>query len=293
MPNSSWIGVAIACGGNVLISLGLWVLHGLPYTAREPSVTYWCCVRFSINSNSQKLAHQRLESQVQSIRNAPLEAIKVNSSDQLDSATSSIRRRTSRQHSNPASPLWSPNGLAPLPVIRSLDAEHGDQIIGTTSTQQDARHGRHEATLAEEFEEQSGGWNVHAENGLSVSPIQEVTEEEEADQGEMGNGEGEREGYLKSPLWWGGLALCAVGEAGNFLSYGFAPASVVAPLGTVGELQTRWMACIRKLSLLCSSGGQLLPEPYYAWRALKMARPAGCTPCHRGSCDGGDLSERF
>lgn len=41
--------------------------------------------------------------------------------------------------------------------------------------------------------------------------------------------------YLGSKLWWAGLLLMAIGEAGNFLSYGFAPASVVAPLGTVGE----------------------------------------------------------
>ena len=39
--------------------------------------------------------------------------------------------------------------------------------------------------------------------------------------------------YLKSRLWWSGMILIAVGEGGNFLSYGFAPASVVAPLGTV------------------------------------------------------------
>lgn len=43
--------------------------------------------------------------------------------------------------------------------------------------------------------------------------------------------------YLKSKLWWFGLALISVGEGGNFLSYGFAPASVVAPLGTVVSLR--------------------------------------------------------
>jgi len=43
--------------------------------------------------------------------------------------------------------------------------------------------------------------------------------------------------YLKSKLWWLGLVLMAVGEGGNFLSYGFAPASVVAPLGTVVSIQ--------------------------------------------------------
>lgn len=54
-------------------------------------------------------------------------------------------------------------------------------------------------------------------------------DQDEEDQGS------ERETYLKSKLWWFGLLLMAIGESGNFLSYGFAPASVVAPLGTVGQ----------------------------------------------------------
>lgn len=53
-----------------------------------------------------------------------------------------------------------------------------------------------------------------------------------------GNGENQEDGveeglYLKSKLWWVGLAMISIGEGGNFLSYAFAPASVVAPLGTV------------------------------------------------------------
>jgi magnesium transporter len=39
--------------------------------------------------------------------------------------------------------------------------------------------------------------------------------------------------YLRSPYWWGGIVLMTVGEAGNFLAYGFAPASIVSPLGVV------------------------------------------------------------
>jgi hypothetical protein len=63
------------------------------------------------------------------------------------------------------------------------------------------------------------------------------------DRGQAGSGSGggngdkqssvEEGAYLKSRLWWCGLGLIAIGEGGNFLSYGFAPASVVAPLGTV------------------------------------------------------------
>lgn len=39
--------------------------------------------------------------------------------------------------------------------------------------------------------------------------------------------------YLKDPYWWMGQVLITVGETGNFLAYGFAPASIVSPLGVV------------------------------------------------------------
>lgn len=39
--------------------------------------------------------------------------------------------------------------------------------------------------------------------------------------------------YLKSSLWWLGAGLMTVGEIGNFVAYGFAPASVVSPLGVL------------------------------------------------------------
>jgi len=53
------------------------------------------------------------------------------------------------------------------------------------------------------------------------------------DDDDDGPGEVEEGMYLKSKLWWLGQGLITAGEFGNFLSYGFAPASVVAPLGTV------------------------------------------------------------
>lgn len=42
-----------------------------------------------------------------------------------------------------------------------------------------------------------------------------------------------RPSYLSSPFWWAGQALFAIGECGNFIAYGFAPASIVSPLGVV------------------------------------------------------------
>uniref|UniRef100_A0A8C9CL74 NIPA like domain containing 2 n=1 Tax=Phocoena sinus TaxID=42100 RepID=A0A8C9CL74_PHOSS len=39
--------------------------------------------------------------------------------------------------------------------------------------------------------------------------------------------------YFKSVLWWSGVILMAVGETGNFAAYGFAPITLIAPLGCV------------------------------------------------------------
>ncbi|EJD01208.1 DUF803-domain-containing protein [Fomitiporia mediterranea MF3/22] len=68
-----------------------------------------------------------------------------------------------------------------------------------------------------------GGGHSTPSGACSSSKVKfaeaEMHEENEAD-------------YLKSKLWWLGLILMAVGESGNFISYGFAPASIVAPLGT-------------------------------------------------------------
>uniref|UniRef100_UPI00398EE03B NIPA-like protein 2 n=1 Tax=Pristiophorus japonicus TaxID=55135 RepID=UPI00398EE03B len=42
--------------------------------------------------------------------------------------------------------------------------------------------------------------------------------------------------YYKSKLWWCGIVLMGVGELGNFAAYGFAPATLVAPLGCVSVI---------------------------------------------------------
>lgn len=44
---------------------------------------------------------------------------------------------------------------------------------------------------------------------------------------------GNRKSYLRSPYWWVGIILMVLGETGNFMAYGFAPASIVSPLGVV------------------------------------------------------------
>lgn len=56
--------------------------------------------------------------------------------------------------------------------------------------------------------------------------------------------------YLSSPYWWLGLVLMSIGECGNFLAYGFAPASIVSPLGVVALISN------------CVIAPMMLKEPF-------------------------------
>ena len=50
--------------------------------------------------------------------------------------------------------------------------------------------------------------------------------------------------YLKIPTWWLGILLNVAGEVGNMLSYGLAPAAVVAPVGSVGVVVNEIIAVL-------------------------------------------------
>ncbi|KAI9030113.1 magnesium transporter NIPA-domain-containing protein [Phycomyces nitens] len=48
--------------------------------------------------------------------------------------------------------------------------------------------------------------------------------------------------YLYSKTWWLGILLMIGGEIGNFTAYGFAPASIIAPLGTTTLISNAMLA---------------------------------------------------
>ena len=57
----------------------------------------------------------------------------------------------------------------------------------------------------------------------------------------------DRKSYLRSPYWWVGIILMCLGETGNFMAYGFAPASIVSPLGVVALISNCIIApCLLK-----------------------------------------------
>ncbi|XP_006028060.1 NIPA-like protein 2 [Alligator sinensis] len=50
--------------------------------------------------------------------------------------------------------------------------------------------------------------------------------------------------YYTSKLWWSGIILMGAGELGNFAAYGFAPATLVAPLGCVSVIGSAFISVL-------------------------------------------------
>ena len=124
-----------------------------------------------------------------------------------------------------------------------LDQEYNEKRYGTQPGDQSLSGTTSYGTQQEEIAEERSKVNATAPG---PGKPQELGEEEDEDANDMRqsfeteatlrSSEEEadrRKSYLKSPIWWVGIVLMTVGETGNFLAYGFAPASIVSPLGVV------------------------------------------------------------
>jgi drug/metabolite transporter (DMT)-like permease len=104
---------------------------------------------------------------------------------------------------------------------------HSGGIYGTTAVTNGPR-----AILPRQGSERSPG-HYTDEEFLEDSPLTQSVNsggsglEDDESQNEASTS------YLRDPYWWLGQVLITVGEGGNFLAYGFAPASIVSPLGVV------------------------------------------------------------
>lgn len=215
VSTSSLIGVAIACSGNVLISLALYV-H------------LFCSLLRLLNliSTLQKLAHRRQEEE----HHRALTPVSTPSSTSDTPLSSHLGLS--------GLPLASGNeSLVPVVVIRDEgDSTHsqpgGLQLLSPRTLPKGVEH-LGDGGLQEPSADPS---LVRVMNLRGVVPNGDVahSEQDRSRDHTEDPDEGVEEGaYLKSKLWWLGMLLITIGEGGNFLSYGFAPASVVAPLGTV------------------------------------------------------------
>ncbi|XP_060756894.1 NIPA-like protein 2 isoform X2 [Neoarius graeffei] len=59
--------------------------------------------------------------------------------------------------------------------------------------------------------------------------------------------------YYTSRLWWYGILLMGLGELGNFAAYGFAPASLIAPLGCVSVIASAIISVVFLKEILRAS----------------------------------------
>ncbi|KII95369.1 hypothetical protein PLICRDRAFT_693597 [Plicaturopsis crispa FD-325 SS-3] len=233
VTTASVIGITVAIAGNVLISLAL---------------------------NVQKLAHKRLEREkydrardrIASEREAAAEpnAPAAGGPGELDSVSELGTESTptnddagerdpliSTQPQDPGRNYGSRSTSVPSSSdhpqrSESKDAKPRQALVSIFNPFGFGRgRGRRQEALSFHDDTESGrllpvdviveepptnGKNGKHENGIAL------TDEEDGNESD----------YLKSKLWWLGFALMNVGELGNFISYAFAPASVVAPLGT-------------------------------------------------------------
>ncbi|KZV64620.1 DUF803-domain-containing protein [Peniophora sp. CONT] len=174
-------------------------------------------VLISLALNLQKLAHRRLELQRSPSPQSPVEDDEsLHTPTPLDiTADPNPWSRSSQSLHN----LHTPGVGTPLhgetqPLLRVVEgSEHSYGAGGSAHEMRTHKKG--------------GSWTVFLRwRERSEPQMDAAREQEDGDANEKGDS------YLKSKLWWAGFTLMNVGEIGNFISYGFAPASVVAPLGT-------------------------------------------------------------
>ncbi|ESK97556.1 duf803 domain membrane protein [Moniliophthora roreri MCA 2997] len=217
LTTATVIGITVAIAGNVLISLAL---------------------------NIQKLAHQRLDAQkpshsetsLRGRRGSTLQEEEENEDERThDENSNHISQPQPSSSSSTSQPESQP--LLPFPRVESAD-------YGTAPNSENDSH-KHKArswlsrlilpschdkprpvlampveVITEESFQNQNGWDNR--NG-SKKP--EHNSKQDVDNGNESD-------YLKSKLWWSGFLLMNLGEMGNFISYAWAPASIVAPLGT-------------------------------------------------------------
>ena len=209
VSTSSLIGVTIACSGNVLISLALYVLLQI-HTLLLISHTF---------RTVQKLAHRR-------------------QNEELNASQSASSSSTSRSEppQSPSHDATSPQ-ITAVPVVVVPESpptrRSGDTLVKLVEATAAESHGRDGERRKRS--RSSSPLPIRILNGLRTdSPIKATSSQSPGSEQEDGQKDEVEEGaYLRSRLWWMGMVLISIGEGGNFLSYGFAPASVVAPLGTV------------------------------------------------------------
>ncbi|GAA93742.1 uncharacterized protein L969DRAFT_42854 [Mixia osmundae IAM 14324] len=204
MGASSLLGVALCSGGNVLISVAL---------------------------NVQKLSHKRIEEQQDS-------ASEHGHGSQPTTPSTSHSCRHDQPEELSDSTTLAPGSPKPAFVLARPSVQDLKPPVTSPSG-----HERGDPFFATRQEEQGDVQYVTPIIKLPSSPTADEDQISPKDhpQERPSHARGGKT-YLRSKLWWLGLTLMAIGEASNFISYGLAPASLVAPLGSVALIANCFVA---------------------------------------------------
>ncbi|CAE6505059.1 unnamed protein product [Rhizoctonia solani] len=214
--NATFIGVVVAVCGNILISFAL---------------------------NCQKLAHRRIEAAYKFEHGLDDDnATEATAPTYRAIAGSPVDLLTPTQRSQ-SLPIASPRSRSPMVVPQ--------QSIPLVVSSSPVESIGSRPSLTPRSRTQSTIFNhspIHeAHEGSSAStsraePAGDVDLEAAAEPTSDPKDGPEESAYLRSKLWWFGFTLMNVGEVGNFLSYAYAPASLVAPLGAVALISNCFFA---------------------------------------------------
>ncbi|KAK0191244.1 magnesium transporter NIPA-domain-containing protein [Armillaria mellea] len=203
------IGISVAIAGNVLISLAL---------------------------NVQKLAHKRLDAEkLSSLNDSGRSGTRLKPQDDVHSSGPSLNERDEDQETEVVG-VARPDDESDIfryPETVPLMSPNGRTNYGSSPSPRKP----HKRSFTEFLSRPRFGRRTQVP--IVTIPVDVVVEESASPQQNKFNENGRAEeleqnegDYLKSKLWWSGFLLMNVGEIGNFISYAWAPASVVAPLGT-------------------------------------------------------------
>ncbi|KAF9469043.1 magnesium transporter NIPA-domain-containing protein [Collybia nuda] len=238
LTTATFIGIMIAITGNILISLAL-NLQKLAHKRVETRKRQNEISRNGKDMNEDILQHRRFEDP--SLNEADEDHLEINTRENSTSGQSSLHVET--QSLIPFPDTLTPRDYgtrtihtpSPMPQLRSVSTG-GHTLASRSKKLTDDEHVVQVDVISQEDRRSNG----HKPNTHSPDVLEQGNESD----------------YLKSKLWWLGFLLMNVGETGNFISYAWAPASVVAPLGTFALMANCLFAplmlgeCFRKRDLL-------------------------------------------
>lgn len=244
------IGITVAIAGNILVSLAL-NLQKLAHLRLD-------------HGRQNNLADVERESRPPQ-RDTSTRAIHPDTAARFGALQHNHQYETQPliPHRSSSQPPPTTYGLA------QYDALTGDDARSRRSSNalRPRRRQHHKRSFASRFlpvrsmlEDDPFGLSNHRVDDSSAMPVGDVFPQRNTQSNHRGKGKGnshstigdgdEKEtDYLHSKIWfvthgsrlcdptrphrWSGFVLMNIGETGNFISYAFAPASLVAPLGTV------------------------------------------------------------